>query len=216
METGLRLIKEEGYATLTAVVLCAALSIVCAGALTLSQSLREREVRGLKQLQQEEAINSAVLRFVTDILSSDDPYVVTATKQVDANGQNFSITLTAQSEYAKWPLEKIDAVSETSLAKVTSLSKETLEHRSVDDDCVLSLFSPVGQVDPEKDKPVGKGALYVSSAKDGQVWRIRAALKNRVEERRVRFLGDPNHLFALLSLKRGTLGEMPECKSLKS
>jgi len=207
---------EEGYASLTAVVLCAAVSTLCAGALTLADAQKRDEGYRLERAQQEEAFNTAILEFAVDIAMSQDPYQVSGSKSVATTAGTYQVQLKAQSEYAKWPLEKISEVSEVSLAKVTTLSRESLRARDSRDDCVRSLFSNIGQADPSKDLARGQSTLYGAVAKDGQVWRIRAAIKGHVEERRIRFLGDPAHLFALLSIERGTLGEMPECSQLKS
>jgi hypothetical protein len=208
---------EAGYATLTAVVLCAAVSILCAGALSLADSRKRVEAGRLERLQRDEAINSAVMQFAADIIRGDDPFEAHAQKDIAVGGQRFAVSLSGQAEYAKWPLDKAGEVSEKRLAASIRQSRQDILARITSgkrDDCVASLFSNIGQIDPGRDRPTKAGIVYNSGSKDGQVWRIRAVTGARVEERRVRFLGDPDHLFALVSVHRTSLGDMPECADL--
>ena len=217
--TGLRRdSSDDGYASLTAIVMCAAIATLCAGALVLASAEHRIEVQKLKRLQEQEAINTAVLRFVIVLTASDEPYRFSGDQTVSAGGQVLNVHLSAQSEYAKWPLQTIDKVSDASLSRVTSESRQELAARLLrnpNDDCVRSLFSELGLADVTKDLPTVKGALYTSSAKDGQVWRIRVIAGNRVEERRVRFLGDARHPVALLSIARLNVNQASDCKTLK-
>ncbi len=209
--------SDAGYASLTAIVLCAAVSVLCAGTLSLAVANNRVEARKLGRVQQEEAINTAVLQFAGDVVASDEPYVLKGDKTIVTSDGHFPVHLTAEAEHAKWPIDKLGEVSETVLGHAIHRDRTALEDTIAagkPDDCVRSLFSKLGQADPEKDRPMKTGALYLSSSKDGQIWRIRAVSGNRVEERRVRFLGDPNHLFALVSVERMSLGEMPECSDL--
>ena len=208
---------DAGYSTLTAVVLCAAVSILCAGALTLSDSRKRAEAGRLDRLQGEEAINSAVMQFAADIATGDEPFEARAQKEITVGRNRFAVRLSGQAEYAKWPLERAGEVSEKRLAQSIRRDRQDLMARIASgkrDDCTASLFSSLGQVDPDRDRPTKAGILFSSGSRDGQVWRIRAVSGGRVEERRVRFLGDPDHLFALVSVYRTSLGEMPECADL--
>ena len=209
--------QDSGYATLTAIVLCAAVSILCAGTLTLADGHKKIEARKFETMQREEALNSAVMQFAADLAMSDEPFAFRDTREVSVSGRRYSVKLVGQAEYAKWPLEKADEVSENVLSKATRLSRQdvlSLIASGRRSDCVASLFSSLGQIDPEKERPSKAGILYSSGSKDGQVWRIRAVSGARLEERRVRFLGDPRRLFAVVSIDRMSLGEMPECADL--
>lgn len=208
---------DAGYATLTAVVLCAAVSILCAGALTLSDSRKRAEAGRLDRLQADEAINTAVMQFAADIATGDEPFEARGQKDVTVGRSRFTVRLSGQAEYAKWPLHRAAEVSEKRLAQSIRQNRQDLMARIASgrrDDCAASLFSNLGQIDPDRDRPTKAGILYHSGSRDGQVWRIRAVSGARVEERRVRFLGDPDHLFALVSVYRTSLGEMPECADL--
>ncbi len=208
---------EAGYASLAAMVLCAALSILCAGLLTLDYAQKKQAERQFYRLRQAEAINAAVLRFAGDIVYAPDRDEITADTTIDnPDGPAWRVHLVAQSEATKWPFGRIDEVSDVTLAHVTRLSRDDVLARAKagHDDCVLSLFSDFGFADPARDRPRGKGALFISTAKDGEIWRIRAVSGNRVEERRVRFLGETTHVFALLSKEEFSLGEMPDCTDL--
>lgn len=209
--------QERGYATLTAIVLCAAVSILCAGTLILVDSHKKIEARKFEALQREEALNTAVMQFAADLAVSEEPFEFRDTKEVSVGARRYGVKLVGQAEYAKWPLEKADEVSEKGLSKATRLSRQevlALIASGRRNDCVASLFSSLGQIDPEKERPTKAGILYSSGSKDGQVWRIRAVSGVRLEERRVRFLGDPRRLFAVVSIDRMSLGEMPECADL--
>ena len=155
--------------------------------------------------------------FATDLVKSGDPFEAHASKDINVGRHRYTVRLTGQAEYAKWPLDKAGEVSEASLAKVTRQSRQDIVARIASgrrDDCADSLFSNLGQIAPDRDRPTKAGILFNSGAKDGQVWRIRAVSGARVEERRVRFLGDPDRLFALVSVYRTSLGELPECADL--
>jgi hypothetical protein len=209
--------SDAGYASLTAVILCTAVSILCAGAISLSATNRNAEAKEFERVRREEAINSAVMQFAADIVASDQSYEVRGEKTIVTTNDSRKVRLVGQLEFAKWPVDQASRVNRAALAKVTWLSGGDLELRIKTgnrDDCVATLFSNLGQADPDKDRMSEKSVLNPSTSKDGQVWRIRAVSGKRVEERRVRFLGDPDHLFALVSVNRMSLGEMPECTDL--
>jgi hypothetical protein len=215
MATGCTNRGDEGYATLTALVLCGAVSVLCAGALSLGFADKTREDRTLARLQQQEAMRSAIMAFAADVAQSTK-YSLSGTKTLRSGNTNYSVTLSSQLETVKWPLDKMGAVSEAFLARHTRLSRGDLAYRvqtRPDDDCVRTLFSDLGQVAPDKDLPAQQGALYVSTAKDGEVWRIRAVSGNRVIEQRIRFTGG-EHLFDVISNETSTLGETPSCADL--
>jgi len=215
MATGCTNRAEAGYATLTALVLCGAVSVLCAGALSLGFADKTREDRTLARLQQQEAMRSAIMAFATDVAQSTR-YSLGGTENVRAGNANFAVALSSQLETVKWPLDKVGEVSEAFLARHTRLSRGELEDRlriRPDDDCLRTLFSDLGRMAPDKDLPTGQGALYVSTAKDGEVWRIRAVSGNRVVEQRIRFTGG-EHLFDVISNETSTLGETPSCADL--
>jgi len=215
MATGCKNRDDEGYATLTALVLCTAVSVLCVGALSLGFADKTREDRGLARLQQREAMRSAIMAFAADIAQSTK-YSVNGTQTIRSGDTNYFVTLSSQLESVKWPLGKLDEVSEAALAKRTRLSRDELADRQrtrPDDDCVRTLFSDLGNMAPDKDLPTQQGALYVSTAKDGEVWRIRAVSGNRVVEQRVRFTGG-ERLFDVISNETSTLGETPSCADL--
>ncbi len=208
---------NDGYASLTALILCAAMSILCAGLLSLTWARKQAAEQEFRRLQQQEAINTAVLEFAADVIYSDNQEQVIEDKIVDnPAGRSWQVHLVAQSEAMKWPLDRMGDVDKASLAHATGLSYEELADmaRSGHNDCVRSLFSDLGHADPRKDLPRQSGALYTAAAKDGEVWRIRAVLDGRVEERRVRFLGETSRLFAVVSREDYSLGEMPDCTDL--
>ncbi len=206
---------DDGYATLTALVLCTAVSVLCAGALALGFADKTREDRGLSRLQQQEAMRSAIMAFSVDIAQTTK-YSLNETQTVRSGDTNYAVVLSSQLETVKWPIDKIDAVGEEFLAKHTRLSKDALADRlrvRPDDDCVHSLFSDLGRSPPDRDLPTQQGALYVSTAKDGEVWRVRAVSGNRVIEERVRFTGG-QRLFDVISNQTSTVGETPSCTDL--
>ena len=215
MATGCTNRADDGYATLTALVLCTAVSVLCVGALSLGFSDKTREDRSLYRLQQREAIRSAIMAFAPDIAQTTK-YSLTGSETIRSGDTNYAVALSSQLESVKWPLDKMGEVGEAFLAKHTRLSRGELEGRlgaHPADDCVRTLFSDQGQIAPTSDLPMGQGALYVSTAKDGEVWRIRAVSGNRVEEQLVRFTGG-EHLYDVISVATSTLGEDPSCADL--
>ena len=215
MATGCTNRADDGYATLTALVLCTAVSVLCVGALTLGFSDKTREDRSLYRLQQHEAIRSAIMAFAPEIAQTTK-YGLTGSETIRSGDTNYAVTLTSQLEMVKWPTDKMGEVGDAFLAKHTRLSRGELEDRlraRPTDDCVRTLFSDQGQIAPNADLPTGQGALYVSTAKDGEVWRIRAVSGNRVEEELVRFTGG-EHLYDVITDTTSTLGEDPSCADL--
>lgn len=214
--------SDDGYATLTAIVLCGAAALLCAGILSVAAAEKRSEARRFARVQQDEALDTAVLRFAVKVPDAQEVYQVSGQETVALpDGENLNINLTAQSDSAKWPITRIKDVAPEVLARATRLTVDQLDATAGTggaypprNDCVRSLFSDFGQADPARDRPSANSALYASSAKDGQVWRIRAVSGGRVEERRVRFLGDPKRPFATLSVENLTLGEMPTCAAL--
>lgn len=214
--------SDDGYATLTAIVLCGAAAMLCAGVLSVAAGERRTETRRWARVLEDEALDTAVMRFAARAAGMREPYQVQGSEMVALpSGQALSVTLVAQSEAAKWPIAKVGDVPADVLARATGLTLARLETGAKGkgvypprDDCVRSLFSDLGQADPARDRPTIVSALNASNARDGQVWRIRAVTGNRVQERRVRFLGDPRRPFATLSVENLTLGEMPACTAL--
>lgn len=200
---------------MTALVLCGAVAVLCAGALSLGFADKTREDRSLGRLQQQEAMRSAIMAFAADVAQTTK-YSLSGTESMRSGDTTYAVTLSSQLETVKWPVDKLGDVSQAFLARHTRLSRGDLDDRlrtRPDDDCLRTLFSDLGQVAPDKDLPKAQGALYVSTAKDGEVWRIRAVSGNRVVEQRIRFTGG-EHLFDVLSNKTSTLGETPSCADL--
>ena len=207
--------SDDGYATLTALVLCTAVSVLCVGALSLGFADKTREDKSLYQLQQREAIRSAIMAFAPDIAQTTK-YSLSGNEIIRSGDTNYAVTLSSQLETVKWPLDKMGEVSEAVLVKRIRLSRDELADRlriRPNDDCVRTLFSDLGNMAPDKDLPTTRGALYVSTAKDGEIWRIRAVSGNRVMEQRIRFTGG-EHLFDVISNETSTLGETPSCADL--
>ena len=212
--------NDGGYASLTAIVLCAALSLMCAGALGLVMAEKKQAQRQMFRAQQTEAINTAVLHFAATIVRAQGDATLTTEDNVEVPGGHMTVSLRAEYDGRKWPLAKLGEVNETVLKQTTSVRRDDLAAMSGDagsapkNDCLRSLFSTYGNADPQHELPHGVGLIAMSGGHDGQVWRIRAVTGGRLEERLVRFLGDPNHLFAVVSQEDYALGEMPSCTQL--
>lgn len=209
--------SDGGYASMTAIVLCAALSLMSAGALGLVMAEKKQAQRQVFRTQQLEAINTAVLHFSGDIVRAQGDATLTKVETVDVPDGHMTVTLRAEYEGRKWPMAKIADLDEKLLKSYTAISRNDFvaqAARSDRNDCLRSLFSNYGFADPQHDLPHGVGLIAMSGGHDGQVWRIRAVTGGRLEERLVRFLGDPNHLFAVVSQEDYALGEMPSCTQL--
>jgi hypothetical protein len=212
---------EGGYASVAAIVLCAALSLVCAGILAMVQVQKKQAERSLFRTQQAEAVNTALLRFGQQVARAQGDGTLVRDELVEVPGGRATIALRAEYEGRKWPLARAEEVDETVLGQYLKLEKAAVIARlptALDappkDDCLRSLFSTFGFADPKHAFPAGKGLIGMSGGHDGQMWRLRAITGNRGEERIVRFLGDPNHLFAVVSQEEFSLGEMPTCTQL--
>ena len=209
--------SDGGYASMTAIVLCAALSLMCAGALGLVMAEKKQAQRQVFRAQQLEAINTAVLHLSADIVRAQGDATLTKVETVDVPDGHMTVSLRAEYEGRKWPLVKVSEVDEKLLKSYAAMSRKdlaVLANGPAKNDCLRSLFSSYGFADPQHDLPHGVGLIAMSGGHDGQVWRIRAVTGGRLEERLVRFLGDPNHLFAVVSQEDYALGEMPSCTQL--
>ena len=209
--------NDAGYASLTAIVLCAALSLMCAGALGLVMAEKKQAQRQAFRAQQLEAINTAVLHFSAAIVRAQGDATLTRTDDVEVPGGHMTVALRAEYDGRKWPLAKAGEVDEKVLKAYTAMARNDftgLSHGPGKNDCLRSLFSNYGGADPNHELPHGTGLIAMSGGHDGQVWRIRAVTGGRLEERQVRFLGDPDHLFAVVSQEDYALGEMPSCTQL--
>jgi hypothetical protein len=212
---------DAGYASVAAIVLCAALSLVCTGVLATVEVQKKQAERALFRARQAEAINTALLRLGLQVARAQGDGTLTRDEVVEMSGGRVTVTLRAEYEGRKWPLSRAGEVDETVLGQYLKLEKAAVVARlsatpdvSPRDDCLRSLFSTFGSADPKHELPAGKGLIGMSSGHDGQVWRMRAVTGNQGEERIVRFLGDPNHLFAVVSQEDFALGEMPTCTQL--
>lgn len=212
---------EAGYASVAAIVLCAALSLVCAGILAMVQMQKKQAERALFRTQQTEAVNMALLRFGQQIARAQGDGSLAKDEVVEVPSGRMTVALRAEYEGRKWPLARAQEVDETVLSQYLTLEKAaviarlpTARDAPPKDDCLRTLFSTLGFADPKHELPAGKGLVAMSGGHDGQVWRLRAITGNRGEERIVRFLGDPNHLFAVASQEEFALGEMPTCAQL--
>ncbi len=219
---------EGGYASVSAIILCAALSLLCAGVLGLVMAQKKMAQRDFLRAQQTEAVNTALMELGVLIAAQQGDATISKATSVQVPEGTMTVTVRAEYEGRKWPQKRLvdveDAVlsayvpedlskrwrSSESEGKTASTSDDALL-----DDCARSLFSPYGQADVKKPLPKGVGLIAMSAGHDGQVWRLRAVLGNRLEERRVRFLGDPKHIFAVVSQSDYALGEMPTCTQLK-
>lgn len=216
--------NDGGYATVTAIILCAAISVLCAGILGLTMTEKRQADRQFFQTQQAEAINTAVLDFSTSLVRAQGDATISKDETVSWPGGRLTVKLRAEYEGRKWPIAKAAEIDEAVLAKYTSLPKQELEDAFSDadanrpvppNDCLRSLFSSYGNTDPKKAFPQGVGLIASAGGHDGQVWRIRATTAGAVEERYVRFTGDSSHLFAVISQETFVRGQMPDCQVLR-
>ena len=204
--------SEAGYASLTAIILCAALSILCTGMLTLAMSQARAARRAFYREQQQEAINTALMRAGAHIAVTAGAATVSNNETVATPLGGMTVAVRAEQETRKWPEAEAAKVGDEQLKAYTALDVSALRLPQ-NRDCFRTLFSPYGQTPPDHawPKPVG---LIASGGHDGEVWRLRAVSGNRVVEETVRFLGDPSHLFAVVSQDDRALGESPTCRHL--
>ena len=224
---------EAGYASATAIILCAALSLLCAGTLSVVLAQKKAAERELFRAQQLEAINTALLQVSAAVAAQEGDATLKKDVSVTVPGGTMTVAARAEYEGRKWPLDQRTEVDEALLAHDLKVGSASFAKRSLMgtgpggqergqaqgqdqglDDCLRSLFSAYGHADPKSDLSHGVGLIASSGGHDGQVWRLRAVTGNRLEERRVRFLGDPKRLFAVLSQDDMALGAMPTCQDL--
>jgi hypothetical protein len=187
--------------------------------LTLAQKrLAERQ---LFQMQQSEAINTAVRQFGTEIIRAQGDATITKEQVISWSGGHVTVALRAEYEGRKWPVSKIDEVDEAVLGKYTSLTKGEIAQLAgtnqamAKNDCVRTLFSTYGNTDPEKEFPQGIGLIASAGGHDGQVWRIRSVTAGTVDERYVRFTGDSAHLFGIISEETFAKSQMLDCSAMR-
>ena len=208
-----------------AVILCAAISLTCAGLLGLVMTQKKQAQRGLVKEQRQEAINTAVMMASTEIIRQQGAGTFLKDVVVSTPEGDTTVQIRAEYDGRKWPLDRLEDVDPVVLGQYTSLGLDDLASRAtrhIDggaepaDDCVRSLFSSKGYADPKKELSEGVGAISGSAGHDGQVWRIRAVINSRVQERYVRFLGDANHLFAVISQNDYALARIPSCRAVST
>lgn len=210
---------DDGYASVTALVLCAALSLVCAGVLSMTHVQSKRAARDLKRTADEEAMNTALIRFGMEVMQSSAPDRLEKTGSL---GEGGDLKLTADNEQLKWPLNKAAELSEVQLKHKARLELASLlpviaaaeDGQRPRNDCVRSLFSSYGYAALEGNVTTGGSVIAQAQARDGQVWRLKALAGAQVEERLVRFTGDSHKPFAVISRETYTLSEMPLCTDL--
>lgn len=204
--------SQAGYASLTAIILCAALSLLCTGLITLAMSQARSAKRDFFREQQLEAMNTALLMTGAQIETTAGAATIKMSHTIGTPQGNMTVTVRAEQEARKWPLAKFDVVSADLLKHYTSLDDRSLQAPQ-NADCLRTLFSVYGQTAADHDWPQTMG-LIASGGHDGEVWRLRAVNGNHMVEETVRFLGDPQHLFAVISREDHALGEMPTCQFL--
>ena len=216
---------DGGFASVTAIILCAALSLACAGLLTLVSAEKNAARRDLFRAQQAEAMNTAMLQFATDLVAAPNNDPLDRSVTVDVPGGQMTVSVHGEFEGRKWPFAKLAELEPALLKQRTRLSKEDLQALAATradgaalpkDDCVRSLFSDFGEASVTQAPSTGIGIVASGGGHDGQVWRLRAVSGGRLEERQVRFLGDRNRLFAVVSQEDLASGEMPSCTQLIS
>ncbi len=216
---------ESGYATVTAIILCAAISVLCAGLLGLILTTERQAQREMFRAQQSEAINTAVLQFSTELIRAHGDATLTKDEAVTWPGGRLAVKVRAEYEGRKWPIAKAGEIDDTILAKYISVPKQNLldvlstantSDLPPQNDCVRTLFSPFGNASPDKALPQGIGLIASAGGHDGQVWRVRATTATAVEERYVRFTGDGSHLFAIIKQETFVRGQTPDCQGMKA
>jgi type II secretory pathway pseudopilin PulG len=212
---------ESGFATVTAIILCAVVSIVCAGVLGLTLTKKRLAERQLFQMQRSEAANTAILQFGTEIIRAQGDATITKEQVISWSGGHVTVALRAEYEGRKWPVSKVGEVGEAVLGKYTSLTKGEIAQLAgtgqamAKNDCVRTLFSTYGNTDPKKEFPTGIGLIASAGGHDGQVWRIRAVTAGTVDERYVRFTGDSAHLFGIVSEEDFAKSQMLDCPAMR-
>ena len=162
------------------------------------------------------------MHFAINISRAQGDDTVISQQVVAIPDGRVSVDLRGEHEGRKWPLKSVGQVDEAVLRAYTSKSRDAFvsladtgtTNLAPKDDCLRTLFSTFGLADPAKEIPKGLGVIALAGGHDGQMWRIRAVTGGRVEERLVRFTGDGDHLFAVVSQEDYALGEMPTCTQL--
>lgn len=202
---------------MTALILCAALSIICAAILALAQQDRKRAERELVRVEMDVALDEALTRAAAEVTASEGEYALS--RDYTLGGR--AVQVVAENEAFKWPLDKVAEVSEVTLAhrtktigvgelKAAREARVDTRFRWPVNDCFRQLASPFGLGPTDKDRP-SRVSGFANAAKDGQVWRLRAVLGQQVREQLIRFTGDPRRPFAVILNDAYTLREMPSC-----
>ncbi|MDV6331304.1 hypothetical protein [Asticcacaulis sp. 201] len=203
---------------MTAVILCAAISLVCAAGFTLASAQKRLAQREFAKVQVDEAINIAIMRTGLAVAREQGDHTVSTTEIVKVPGGSVQVSVRAEFEGRKWNATKSTDVNDVVLGRVTEMSKDQISELlnlaatpKRGTDCVRSLFSSYGNADPEKALPTGTSAIYVSGGHDGQVWRLRAKAIGRVQEWYIRYTGDSAHMFAVITQQDYPAIRFPDC-----
>jgi hypothetical protein len=219
-----RLVTDpSGYAATTALLTVAALSIVAAAGLNLSQTQDRRAKQLFKDATRDEALNEALMRFAGRLQTSTGGEAVEDTITVEKQ----TITLRAEHEALKWPLAKAGDLTTTAFNhKARGISLDEAHDQIArsegrlgqgrlglnPNDCLRRLFSPFGQATTDDVVLEPQVAAFTgSTSKEGQVWRLRAVMGSHVRELYVRFIGRPDQLYAVIAEDNFNAKEVPVC-----
>ena len=212
---------ESGYASLSVLILVMALSIMIAAGLGLSQQILHQAQSSYKTAQSDEALNEALMRFGVEALQSPEREFINSNYTIN----NQSISITGENEALKWPVKDSikltpillsDRTARVSFEDIRNLIRNVSLTSSAPrdmpmNDCFRRLFSTYGQAEFKPRLPSAGGLSAGLASKDGQIWRLRAILGNRVRESWVRFTGGTDRLYALISEQDQTLSREPSC-----
>ena len=213
--------EDGGYASLSVLILVMALSILIAAGLSLSQQVHHQAQAAYNSAQTDEALNKAMMRFGVESLQSQERESVKATYTLN----NQTVYVTGENEALKWPVkdavkltpallsDRVQKVSfDDMLDLIKSVNPTSIGPRDMPrNDCFRRLFSPYGQAEFKPRPPALALNPSGLTSKEGQVWRFRAIIGNRVRESWVRFTGGADRLYAVISEQDLTLSQEPPC-----
>jgi hypothetical protein len=212
-------IDDRGFMSVSALLACAALGLICAGLLSLATAQRRQSQNEMQRFQREEAMRAAIMHLGIEVLSASATRVTIADYTAKVQDVDMKIDLRAESEVAKWPLSQSEALISDVAASKTRLTLPKIKDLLLFDpelsnhDCLRSLFSEKGQASVTKPE-VKSNSDLVAVSREGEIWRLKAAAGGQIIEQKVRYLGDPKRTYAVISDEVMSINNMPQCKDL--
>jgi hypothetical protein len=208
--------EDAGFATASALVVCASLAIIAGGVASLSVAELRRSRSELERVRIAYALDAAQVLAAADLMKSSGPGRLEWSVKTGGG----SVDVLAEPESAKASLPAAAALDEAVFTHLgvtdAALLKQRLQHAADEPSqlpaiadldaaalwrsCAPSAVSAFGRRDKLELAPAGAPQPGGFSWRPGEIWRVRATAQDGwTEDRIVRFTGDVNRPTATIA-----------------